>query len=121
MCVHENSGCLAELMARCDIGIISAGSTLMEMCRLGRPSLTVAHNEAEERFARHFHEHGATYFLGPASQVGVDEVALTLRALIDDPARRVAMGERGRHLIDGRGAERTAALVLERFCTGRDG
>jgi UDP-N-acetylglucosamine:LPS N-acetylglucosamine transferase len=48
-----------------------------------------------------------------AGPTDADEVATRALALLDDPARLATMAQRGRELVDGRGAARVAAALRE--------
>jgi hypothetical protein len=53
-------------------------------------------------------------YLGLGPEVGEDALSAAVRALLADTERRRSMSERGRALVDGLGASRTAEMVLER-------
>jgi UDP-2,4-diacetamido-2,4,6-trideoxy-beta-L-altropyranose hydrolase len=113
--LYENVEDMAELMEGCDIGIISPGATLMEMCALGKSSITVAHNEQEARFARSFHVAGATQFLGVAVDLEAIDIAGALFALCEDNGERVRVAAQAKRLIDGKGGTRVARIIDERM------
>lgn len=102
---------MCTLMGACDLGVVSSGTTLMEMCALGKPSLSFAHNAAEERFAGHFHKMGATRFLGVAAEIDELTILTELSDISQDPSLRKSMHRQARLLIDGKGAQRTAAAI----------
>lgn len=109
--IYENVANISQLMEECDLGIVSSGSTLMEMCLMGRPTLSFAHNAAEERFAQYFYNRGATKFMGLAEKLDQMNVVDSLKALCRDKTVRKQMSQLGVELIDGRGIERVVQLV----------
>jgi UDP-2,4-diacetamido-2,4,6-trideoxy-beta-L-altropyranose hydrolase len=113
--LYENVQDMAELMRLCDIGLISPGATLMEMCALGKPSITIAHNEQEVRFARSFHTSGATHFLGEAAELETKNIADALLVLCNNLEDRKLVAERANCLVDGKGGGRIAQILLERM------
>jgi UDP-2,4-diacetamido-2,4,6-trideoxy-beta-L-altropyranose hydrolase len=89
------------------------GHTLLEAAHLGTPTLAIASSEPALREATAFATHGTAEAIrmdGPADAAGVVERVL---ALLGDPARLTAMSRRGRQLVDGHGAARVAAALLE--------
>ncbi|MBO2452187.1 hypothetical protein J4573_34215 [Actinomadura barringtoniae] len=106
----------AELAAGSDLVISAAGTSTWELLCLGLPTalVWVADNQLlgyEPTIAR-----GLTAGLGnpahyddPASRT---EAAAVLKRLLEDPAERHAIAVRGHGLIDGRGRERVADVLL---------
>jgi spore coat polysaccharide biosynthesis protein SpsF len=96
---------LAAESARADLALISFGVTAYEMAALGVPSLYLALTEDHARSASALVQAGVGDILAPDP----DSIAVALTRLIADRDGRHAMSERGRTLIDGKGAERIAA------------
>jgi UDP-2,4-diacetamido-2,4,6-trideoxy-beta-L-altropyranose hydrolase len=89
------------------------GHTLLEAAYLGTPSLTLATNERAADEAQAFAAYGTTEAVrvrGPNDARAMAERAL---ALLADGSRLAAMTNRGRELIDGRGAVRVATALRE--------
>lgn len=109
--VVRNASNMPELMAWADIAIAAAGSTSWELAFMGLPSLviTVADNQVPN--ARALGDHGVAHILGWHADVSENDIAQALVALARDADARSAMGTRGQHLVDGRGAERVAAAM----------
>jgi UDP-2,4-diacetamido-2,4,6-trideoxy-beta-L-altropyranose hydrolase len=110
--VYEAIDDMERLMSECDLGVTSVGGTLMEMCSLGKPTITIAHNEIELRFASTFHEYGATCLLGKADGVSDLHISLAVVKMCNDPHARREMGVVGSRLIDCKGASRVAARLV---------
>jgi len=102
---------LARLIADSDAVLTAGGNTLCEAACLGVPAL-VAHEDPHERL------HGLTWqregfarCLGPGRRLTARALSKALDEL-DDPAARRRRGASGRRLVDGRGAERIAELLV---------
>ena len=113
--LYEDVQDMARLMDSCDIGIVGGGTTLMEMCCLGCPSVTIAQNQAEMRFARYLSDRGAARNIGMAGQVSEEIIRAALFELGIDWTARKKLARQGQALIDGHGRNRTAALILREF------
>jgi spore coat polysaccharide biosynthesis predicted glycosyltransferase SpsG len=77
-------------------------------------ALVVAENQravAEELSAAR-----VVFNLGWHQEVSAERIACTVDALLYSSYRRLRMSQRGRALIDGRGAERVAAVLSQRSC-----
>ena len=92
---------LPALMAGCRFAVTNAGTTALECMALGKPVHVLAQTEAERATAERFLADGIILGLGLE----------TLAAPEPESAARVAAA--GRAQVDGRGADRVAALVLE--------
>jgi spore coat polysaccharide biosynthesis predicted glycosyltransferase SpsG/CMP-N-acetylneuraminic acid synthetase len=112
--INEAGGHIAELMLEADLVVGSGGMSVYELAALGTPGIVLGQNAREEKRMREFARHGTVEYLGLGPEV--EELALfeAVRALLADAGRRRAMSERGRALVDGLGATRTAEMVLER-------
>lgn len=100
-----------------DLVVCRAGaSTLAELCAAGVGSVLVpfaaAVDDHQTKNAGYLVEHGAAVLLRQAPDLAVQLQPL-LRALADDPARRLAMAEAARALARTDAAERIADIVLE--------
>jgi len=105
---------MAERMWRSTLALASFGVTAYELAACGVPalylSLTPAHAECAERFARE----GMARHLGRCDEVPASRIAEQVRELAADAAARADMSKRARANVDGRGAGRIAASVLAR-------
>jgi len=91
---------LPALMAGCAFAVTNAGTTALEAMALGKAVHVLAQTDAEQATAERFLADGIILGLGLE----------TLAVPAPDEAARVAAAGRAR--VDGRGAERVAALVL---------
>ena len=105
---------VAAQMAQADLAVSAAGSTCYEMAQLGLPACLLVTADNQAASAAELHRRGIFYNLGSASTVTVEGLAGAVGDLLASPSRRQAMSERGQSFVDGRGAERLAAILCER-------
>ena len=96
---------LADALARATVYVGAAGTTAVQAACVGVPAVindAVANQSAQA---------AALAAAGCAVVVDSDDLATECLKLLDDPARCDAMADRGRGLVDGRGASRVADAV----------
>lgn len=119
----ENVLNMPDLMAKTDVAISGAGTTSLEMCFLGLPALLIVLADNQRPAAEELHLRGAAISLGEGAEIGPSTLSSHLTRLVSSQDGRKAMSERGRELVDGRGAERvvrelrTSALMIRRATT----
>jgi UDP-2,4-diacetamido-2,4,6-trideoxy-beta-L-altropyranose hydrolase len=97
---------LAGVLARATVYVGAAGTTAVQAACVGIPAVI---NDAVTNQSA---QAAALARVGCAVVVDADDLAPECLKLLDDPARCDAMGDRGRALVDGRGALRVAEAVL---------
>jgi RimJ/RimL family protein N-acetyltransferase len=102
-----------ELMTWADIAVTGAGTTFWEMCFLGLPAILLVLAENQEGVAAAADERGIASNLGRGTEVSASAVAGKLAELVSSHERRVGQSEKGRKLVDGRGAERVVAFLSD--------
>jgi UDP-2,4-diacetamido-2,4,6-trideoxy-beta-L-altropyranose hydrolase len=102
-----------SLLDRTDLAIGAGGVGLYERLACGVPSLTVTIAENQRASAHNAADAGATIDLGDAADLTPAALAEATRDLAVDRGRRERLAQRGRQLVDGRGAERVARKILE--------
>jgi UDP-2,4-diacetamido-2,4,6-trideoxy-beta-L-altropyranose hydrolase len=107
---------MAELMVWADLAVVATGSTCWELACLGLPALGVIVAENQRRIAEELHALEIIENLGWHNEVSVKSLAAAIGSLQSSCSRRLRMSERGRALIDGRGAERVAQALFDRSC-----
>lgn len=112
--IQEAGGHISELMLDADLMVGSGGMSVYEIAALGTPGVVLGQNAREDRRMREFARHGTVQYLGLGPEVGEERLLEAVSSLLGDFERRQAMSERGRALVDGLGAARTAEVVLER-------
>ena len=111
---------MAGLMVDADIAIGAGGTSSLERCCLGLPSLiaVIADNQTDNAAA--LAARGAACDLGPASDLTRENLAKQLAELAGDDRARGAMARAAATLCDGLGARRVAMQMLpERARDGR--
>jgi UDP-2,4-diacetamido-2,4,6-trideoxy-beta-L-altropyranose hydrolase len=96
-------------MARADLAIVSGGSTVWELARVGCPALVVESAPAEAFLVRGLEKVGLFDRLGPAAELADDTLVAAIARRLDDVEWRAAMGRLGPELVDGHGADRVVA------------
>jgi spore coat polysaccharide biosynthesis predicted glycosyltransferase SpsG len=106
---------LANELASTSVAVVGGGVSLYEACALGVPAVGVPVVPAQRPTVSAFIARGAARGLArPAERHRVSQLVAeeAVRLLIDGELRRRVAGT-ARELVDGRGAERAAAAVME--------
>jgi UDP-2,4-diacetamido-2,4,6-trideoxy-beta-L-altropyranose hydrolase len=103
---------MPELMAWADVAVSGAGTTCWEMCLLGLPALVVDLAKNQLAVAKRLHELGVACHIGNSHDCSAEKIARELTRLLASSAKRIEMSSRGRELVDGRGASRVCAAML---------
>ena len=92
---------------------LGGGTMKLEAACLGVPALLVAAAPDQLAVAPAFVATGAARYLGDGRTIDPRAAGAAVAALLADEATREAMTRAGRAAVDGRGAERIAAAVLD--------
>ncbi len=106
---------MAALMRWADLAIAAAGGTCWELLFVGVPSLVVIQAENQRRNAEELHRRELAVNLGCADQLNSRHIAAQVGSLLDSRERRESMSQRGRELVDGRGAKRVLRALAGRL------
>jgi UDP-2,4-diacetamido-2,4,6-trideoxy-beta-L-altropyranose hydrolase len=106
---------MARLMAGADLALGAGGSNAWERCCLGLPTLALAVADNQQRVVEELCAAGVV--LSPACDPQPrpqlrNEFAALLSAMLASPQLLRGMARRARALVDGRGAQRVAAVLL---------
>lgn len=115
--IHDALPSLAELMAGADLAIGAGGTTSWERCCLGLPSLVVTLAENQKPIALELARHGLVRWVGHHDQVDDKR----LKAALLDCLRQGGLqdwSERCLAVVDGKGCERTASIMMLNKQTG---
>lgn len=104
---------LDRRLATARLVVGGAGTMKFELALLGRPMILLAVADDQLPVGPPFAATGAARFLGDGRTIDPGVVADAVAELMADEPARQAMGSRGRSMVDGRGADRIAAAVLE--------
>lgn len=114
--IHQNVRNMAELMCDCDLAVTAAGSTVYELCAVGIPILCFSFAENQIRIAEAFQEKSIAGFSGDYKKEGqamFPRLLPKLKELTGDAVLRKELSQRGRELIDGKGAKRLAEQITK--------
>lgn len=113
--LHMIDGSVREVAGRLrtsDVAVIGGGTMLIEAACLGVPAVVVPRTPEELSFARRFARAGAARIIAPRGAFPAKRVRQEVLSLLADAGVRRNMGAAGRALVDGRGVERVAKVVL---------
>ena len=102
----------APLFLSSGVVLTSAGMTLWEALHLGCPTIVISQNAREENRARELAARGLCIHMGQPDRFDPWHLAEVIHGLLANEPKRKDMGGRGAALIDGRGAERVARMVM---------
>ena len=117
--VRRNASNMAELMAHADVAFTGGGLTALELACAGAPGLILCEVPHQLETAAVLEQQGAALSLGFGMAVPDAELVRTLRALLDDDARRRRMSEAGKRLLDGQGCARVVRAILDTVAARR--
>ena len=104
---------LDRRLATATVALIGAGTMKFELAVLGRPAILVAAAEDQLPIAAPFAATGAARYLGDGRELDPAAIGEAVAALMADEPARIVMASRARAAVDGQGADRIAAAVLE--------
>lgn len=104
---------VAELMAGADAAVCGGGVTLLELIRLGVPSMAIVLAENQARNVRAFAAAGSAVDLGGIERLDGERLTAMLDGLLGDPERRRQISAKARRICDGLGAWRAAMAFIE--------
>lgn len=107
---------MAPLMAWADLAVTGAGSTCWELACVGLPAVILVIAENQRTIAEELGAAGVVLNLGWHAEVSADRIGSTVDGLLYSSFRRLRMSQRGRALVDGKGAERVVAALSQRSC-----
>ncbi|MFZ0799669.1 MAG: hypothetical protein WCA13_17430 [Terriglobales bacterium] len=112
-CRREDS--LLDLMVNSDIALVSFGTTVYELAAAGLPAIALSITEDHAQSAEVFAQGGSLMHLGLFSSISDAKIQNAVRELLNGQQLRLGMTQRGQALVDGKGAERVAKLLLTRI------
>jgi UDP-2,4-diacetamido-2,4,6-trideoxy-beta-L-altropyranose hydrolase len=116
--IHVDTVDVAQLMANADMAIGAGGTSALERCCLGLPSILVVIADNQRRVAGALAELGAAEVLGLDGGVSTDQLTTAIRQLVDDTCRRGNMALKASLVCDGLGVARVAEVVMARRAPG---
>jgi spore coat polysaccharide biosynthesis protein SpsF len=113
----EGADGLATEFASADVALCAFGVTAYELAAYGVPALYLCLTEDHALSASVFQNGNMGQSLGLAEQVGDDEIAKAVWALLTDSVRRREMRAAGLMTVDGSGAARVAGDLAQALAT----
>jgi spore coat polysaccharide biosynthesis predicted glycosyltransferase SpsG len=110
--VAESVVRMAQLLRSADLVIGSGGVGLLERMACGVPSLTLSIADNQREACEGAHRLNATRYVGTVETVSAEHLERSVEEVAADQQARVTQAERGRQLVDGRGAERVAEALM---------
>jgi UDP-2,4-diacetamido-2,4,6-trideoxy-beta-L-altropyranose hydrolase len=107
----ENVQDMPALIAGADVAVSGAGTTTLEMCYLGLPSLLAVLAENQERVAEELSARGVAVNLGEGTHLDLAHLEKRLAEVMASAEMRTAMSVCGRQLVDGLGSQRVVRAI----------
>ena len=104
---------MSLVMAKHDMAISGGGMTLLELCRLGVPSIVVCTSKLENETGNLLQKKGFGVNLGFDTNLSKNKIAVATKQLLLNYSKRKRMNLLGKKIIDGLGTERVALLVTK--------
>jgi spore coat polysaccharide biosynthesis predicted glycosyltransferase SpsG len=112
-CRREDS--LLDLMVNSDLALVSFGTTVYELAATGLPAIALSITEDHAQSAEVFAQGGSLMHLGLFSAISAAQIQSAVRELLNGQQLRLGMAQRGQAMVDGKGAERVAKLLVARI------
>lgn len=106
---------LSNLMMEADLAISAGGNTLFELACLGVPAIVVCGELFEVETADRLQKENFGINLGFGKQVDDKDICNAVNHLIYDTQLRIEMRNRGKELINGRGAQKMIQKISDFF------
>jgi spore coat polysaccharide biosynthesis predicted glycosyltransferase SpsG len=88
----------------------------LELACLGLPAVSLVIAENQRGIAEELGTAGVLFNLGWHAEVSAERLANAVDGLLFSSFRRLRMSQKGRALVDGKGAERVVSALLQRNC-----
>ncbi len=109
---YQNVPNLDEYMEKADLAISAGGTTLYELCAKGVPAISYSFADNQLRNVEQFEEDGIIAYAGDVRQDAVYENIGRLYEKYQTPRLRQEASGKMQSVIDGKGAERIAGLLM---------
>jgi len=112
--VHSNPQNIHNIMLDADLALCGGGQTTYELAATGTPAVAVRLADNQTQNLAGLNAAGALVWAGDVHDADLEgKTKRALAALASDPARRTALSQRGRALVDGQGSPRVARAILD--------
>lgn len=113
--LHKNIPDMWRYMQQCEAAVSAGGTTLLELCACGIPTVCFAFADNQLEFAEEMAEHNLLIYAGDVREKddAPHVICENLVCYTKDAGKRAQSFERMRRLVDGKGAERIAAFLQQ--------
>lgn len=108
----NSPSCLSEHMMWCDVAIATTGLVKYELAATGTPAVLVSIDTAHDLINKPFARLGS--FLDVGTEIFSDLFAIQISELLADYKARESMSKAGQKVIDGLGAKRLIAEIINK-------
>jgi UDP-2,4-diacetamido-2,4,6-trideoxy-beta-L-altropyranose hydrolase len=102
-----------DALAWADLAVSAAGTTALQLARLGVPMLLIAIADNQVAVGEALDKASAAVYLGRWPAAGAGDIAGAAAALSVDASRRSSLSGKARGLVDGSGAARVCRALVE--------
>jgi UDP-2,4-diacetamido-2,4,6-trideoxy-beta-L-altropyranose hydrolase len=110
--LHVQVPDMRHWMSRADVGILSAGTTLLEAAATGLPFMALSMADNQDRVAREWHQRNGVPVIVPFGALTRHDFMERFETIIHDQRFRGVLARRAHALVDGRGSQRAADALL---------
>lgn len=114
--IYEDVTAMASLMEKCDICVTAGGTTIYELSSIGVPLVGFSYAKNQEALPEYLGKNKIAAYGGAwhkDKQSTLNRICEQVEALASSYEKRLEYWKRERLLIDGKGAKRIAALLLQ--------
>ncbi len=112
---NASSNKIREIMLQADLAISASGQTLLELVRLGVPTIAVINAKNQIFNALSMYQKGSIALAGGKNDKNIANKILKKISEVQGYKLRIKMSRNGKKLVDGRGALRAATEILRIF------
>ncbi len=111
--LHVQASNMAELIAQADLAIGACGSSTWERCFLGLPTVAVVLAENQRLAAQQLANEGVLVNIGALDAATPVALRSEVAALMNDPKRRAALGQRAMDIMPAQVADLAGILLKQ--------
>lgn len=114
--LHENVKSMSSLMGESDLAVSANGTTVYELAAARVPAITFSMVEEQIKSARKLNELGVVDYCGEIYQDErqcIDSILKKIEKYVSSPEERKALTTKANSIVDGRGCERIANILLK--------
>lgn len=114
--LHENVKSMSSLMGENDLAVSANGTTVYELAAACVPAITFSMVEEQIKSARKLNELGVVDYCGEIYQNErqcIDSILKKIEKYVSSPEERKELATKANSIVDGRGCERIANILLK--------